>query len=444
MKPQRGPGKRDELPISTDSEAHFVQWFIFHKTSVSDTRWLMSLSVPQLALYFAAALLAGAGLAWIIRGAQVGRKMNHLVEKWQVKYDDAARQRDRFGAENTKLRTSIEAQQAVVHKHELAVTRYRTELESVTEKVKSLSKELFTCRAERDEYQRISNDRQSALQTANRQIAELEAEFVKAGTFYKGELEKSLEKRRALNARLDDAKAEHESLTNLLEAAQREGDSVSRMLDAAQKRLDNLDAMEQKVIELEAENAQLRHDAASARQQIEVLQRDVAELDELKVQNRELAHCLKSMEASRQQYERDAKRYRDRANQTEKQSATLRMKLDDVEKSFAEIAKQHDEALKVVEDTASKTKLNGNGSSANGQETQEVDDLTKIVGIGKVFEQMLHDLGIRSFRQIANFGPADIARVNMELKEFKGRMEQDDWVGQAKELYFQKYGGGDL
>ena len=56
---------------------------------------------------------------------------------------------------------------------------------------------------------------------------------------------------------------------------------------------------------------------------------------------------------------------------------------------------------------------------------------------------MLHKLGIYSFRQIANFGPTDIARVNMELKEFKGRMEQDDWVGQAKELYFEKYGGGD-
>ena len=57
-----------------------------------------------------------------------------------------------------------------------------------------------------------------------------------------------------------------------------------------------------------------------------------------------------------------------------------------------------------------------------------------------MFQQTLHDLGIYSYRQIASFGPADIARVNMELKEFRGRMEQDDWVGQAKELLFRKYG----
>ena len=65
------------------------------------------------------------------------------------------------------------------------------------------------------------------------------------------------------------------------------------------------------------------------------------------------------------------------------------------------------------------------------------------MGIGKVFERTLNDLGYFSFRQLANFGVADIARVNAELKEFKGRMEQDDWIGQAKELLFKKYGAGD-
>jgi len=391
----------------------------------------MSFTLLQIGSYLLGAAVAGALLGWLLRGAQDKRQTEQLLDKWQIKYDDAARQRDRFNAENTKLRTSIEAQQAVLHKHELAVSKYRTEVESASEKLKSLSKELFSARADRDEYQRISNERQSALSTANQQISNLEAEFVKAGVFYKGELEKSLEKRKVIAAELDDAEAEHESLANLLDAAQQENESVNKMLAAAQTRLENIDAMEQKVIKLEAENAQLRHDAAGARQEIDALRRDVAELNELKVQNNELAHCLKSMESSRRQYERDAKRYRDKADNSDKRSETLRMKLDDVEKSFADIAKQHDEALKVVKQQ----------KKPNGKDKQVKDDLTRIVGVGKVFEQTLHDLGIFSYRQIASFGPADIARVNMELKEFKGRMEQDDWVGQAKELYFEKYGG---
>jgi predicted flap endonuclease-1-like 5' DNA nuclease len=60
-----------------------------------------------------------------------------------------------------------------------------------------------------------------------------------------------------------------------------------------------------------------------------------------------------------------------------------------------------------------------------------------------VFEGALNELGVYSFRQLANFGMADIARVNAKLKEFKGRMEQDDWIGQAKELLFEKYSGDD-
>ena len=71
---------------------------------------------------------------------------------------------------------------------------------------------------------------------------------------------------------------------------------------------------------------------------------------------------------------------------------------------------------------------------------EDRDNLQDIVGIGKVFEQALHELGIFTFRQIANFDISDIARVNAELKEFKGRMEQDDWIGQARELHFKKYG----
>jgi predicted flap endonuclease-1-like 5' DNA nuclease len=141
------------------------------------------------------------------------------------------------------------------------------------------------------------------------------------------------------------------------------------------------------------------------------------------------------MENSRRQYEIDANRYREQADQSEKHSETLRMKLDTVEQSFAEIAEQHDEALAIAKKNEVPKKTNGKKLVE-----QETDDLTEIIGIGKVFQQTLNDLGIFSYRQIASFGPADVARVNKELKEFKGRMEQDDWIGQAKELHFKKYG----
>ena len=389
----------------------------------------------QMAPYLAGAIVAGALIGWLIRSATGNRRLNQLCDEWQIKYDEAARQRDRFNAENIKVRANIETLQALVAKHEHAAARSKTDMQSAAEKIKALTKDTFTLKTEREGLESKLSSSQSALSMANGQLKDLQDEFVKAGNFYKGELEKALEKRTVLKDQLDDAQAEHESLSNLLESSRSEHESVNKMLAAAQTRLDNLDAMEQKVIELEAEVAELRHQASSKQQKVDALLRDVAELDELKVQNRELAHCLKSMENSRKQYEDDAQRYREKAEQNSKQSETLRMKLDDVEASFAEMARQQDEAMKIANVTKEKKQTNGKVAKK-----KEVDDLTQIVGIGKVFQQTLHDLGIYSYRQIASFGPSDIARVNMELKEFRGRMEQDDWVGQAKELLFKKYG----
>lgn len=63
----------------------------------------------------------------------------------------------------------------------------------------------------------------------------------------------------------------------------------------------------------------------------------------------------------------------------------------------------------------------------------DADDLKKISGVGPVLEQKLNDLGIYTFAQIANFSAEDIANVDERLN-FKGRIERDGWIDQAKEL----------
>jgi large subunit ribosomal protein L21 len=61
------------------------------------------------------------------------------------------------------------------------------------------------------------------------------------------------------------------------------------------------------------------------------------------------------------------------------------------------------------------------------------DDVSLIGGVGPVLEKKLAALGITSLRQIAEFTPADIERVDGELA-FKGRIEREEWVQQAKDL----------
>ncbi|MEO0495557.1 MAG: hypothetical protein AAF081_19290 [Actinomycetota bacterium] len=63
----------------------------------------------------------------------------------------------------------------------------------------------------------------------------------------------------------------------------------------------------------------------------------------------------------------------------------------------------------------------------------EPDDLKVVKGIGPKLEALLHELGIVTYEQVAAF-PADyIARLDNYLA-FVGRIERDDWVGQAAEL----------
>jgi len=59
------------------------------------------------------------------------------------------------------------------------------------------------------------------------------------------------------------------------------------------------------------------------------------------------------------------------------------------------------------------------------------DDLKKLSGVGPALEKKLHALGVTSFDQIAAWTAEDIARID-EALSFKGRIEREDWVAQAK------------
>ncbi len=67
----------------------------------------------------------------------------------------------------------------------------------------------------------------------------------------------------------------------------------------------------------------------------------------------------------------------------------------------------------------------------------EADDLKRISGVGPVIEKKLHALGIKTFEQVANFTKDDIAIVDAVLS-FKGRIERDDWISQARKLAAEK------
>jgi large subunit ribosomal protein L21 len=61
------------------------------------------------------------------------------------------------------------------------------------------------------------------------------------------------------------------------------------------------------------------------------------------------------------------------------------------------------------------------------------DDISLIGGIGPKIYAALTDMGITTYAQVAAWTPADVERIEGEIKQ-KGRVAREEWIEQAKEL----------
>jgi hypothetical protein len=69
-----------------------------------------------------------------------------------------------------------------------------------------------------------------------------------------------------------------------------------------------------------------------------------------------------------------------------------------------------------------------------------VDDLKEIKGVGEALALKLNEAGVYTFRQIAIWDEDMAGRFAERLDAFKDRVIRDQWIEQAAELHFQKYG----
>lgn len=71
--------------------------------------------------------------------------------------------------------------------------------------------------------------------------------------------------------------------------------------------------------------------------------------------------------------------------------------------------------------------------SARVVRASDIDDLKRIRGIGVLIEKRLNAAGVTTYEQIASWTNNDIARFS-HLLDFKGRIERENWVEQARIL----------
>jgi predicted flap endonuclease-1-like 5' DNA nuclease len=82
--------------------------------------------------------------------------------------------------------------------------------------------------------------------------------------------------------------------------------------------------------------------------------------------------------------------------------------------------------------TAAKAAADDGPARLSGPRGGKADDLKEIEGIGPAMEKLVNEMGFYHFDQIAGWSDADVAWVDANMKNFKGRIVRDRWIAQAK------------
>ena len=123
----------------------------------------------------------------------------------------------------------------------------------------------------------------------------------------------------------------------------------------------------------------------------------------------------------------------------EKAEAKAKAEAEKAEAATAKAAAEAEEAkAEAAETTDAAPEVEGTKPANLLSEAQgEPDDLKKISGVGPKLEGLLHENGVFHFWQIAEWGPTEIAYMDDKLS-FKGRIERDNWIEQAKTFAAEK------
>ena len=94
--------------------------------------------------------------------------------------------------------------------------------------------------------------------------------------------------------------------------------------------------------------------------------------------------------------------------------------------------KPEKKAEKKAEPKAEKPKAEKHAAPKKA-ETVAADDLKQLSGVGPALEKKLLEAGVTTFAQVAAWTADDVAAMDEKLS-FKGRIEREGWIEQAKKL----------
>ncbi len=134
----------------------------------------------------------------------------------------------------------------------------------------------------------------------------------------------------------------------------------------------------------------------------------------------------------------ESERFEKRAVELEQQLEDHADQMSDVHGRLGAQAERLAIVERAVQDLA--TPAPSMTSMSMGGDNEGEDDLRRIPGIGPAFERRLHALGIRTYKQVAEWRTAEVAQVAAGLGVPAERIMKGRWIEHARKEHARKYG----
>lgn len=209
-----------------------------------------------------------------------------------------------------------------------------------------------------------------------------------------------------LNNQILGLKARNNQLNDDVERESEAMNQLAQMQSSYNASLSRLAAVEKKLENILSENASLKSELDTVKTSTEELKSGT---EELKSKTEELAAVASSPPVV-----------------IERTVVAETPKMEEPEEEIIEISNDDNKARILV--------MEAIGSKIPTATADQKDDLTLIKGVGAFIEEKLNGLGIYTYEQISQFDEDLIEKVTSAIAFFPGRIQRDDWVGQATRL----------
>jgi predicted flap endonuclease-1-like 5' DNA nuclease len=367
----------------------------------------MELTIPELTVVhiglLAFALVVGLVLGWVFRGDRAAKEKIAVNAGWQDQLESQQAEQDRLSEQNKSLMEQISQYQG---SHQESMNRAKELSESLRESFKA-----------RDELQK--------------QLSE-----------FRAKLEATVAQRDKLQTVVENQESQNRNSVSGLKEKDDKIFHLSRELNSWQSRVpplvEKFQERDRQAKELEEELENAREKIASFEEMMRTNQTRIEPVD---------AESLDGLDASNEPH-------------TDTLAPTVSDLQDQIDNETGEqsIVEQSDVVQQLSESDDAADELIAADEFVEDEDKKEVeaepqtrrildeepaaaddkDDLKRIKGVGPAIEKTLNELGIYSFNQIAEMSEYEIDRVAQRLKGFRSRIYRQDWIGQARDLQYQK------